>query len=164
MSGVHAKRSVYFCFVFKKLLFLSCECELFRLVALAWFDCATLDCCCKWTDMGVPFIGDMDSVCCSFRLIFNSNLEGRFRLARSGGMIRPLWPLPDMVTSPPVLFCVAAAQLCLETESSSVNWNIGSANILYWILCVLKNEQCITGLWCLFTCWNVINSKSVCFL
>jgi len=70
-------------------------------------------------DMAVGFRGDLDSVCWSFRFIFNSNLEGRLRLARKGGITRLL----------PLLPFVALPQLPTEdtltdfelAESSSVN-------------------------------------------
>jgi len=59
--------------------------------------------------------GDLDSVCWSLRLIFNSSFEGRFRLARNGGIMRLL--LLPVVALPQDTLAVD-----LEVaESSSVN-------------------------------------------
>jgi len=59
--------------------------------------------------------GDRDSVCWSLRLIFNSSFEGRFRLARNGGIMRLL--LLPVVALPQDTLAVD-----LEVaESSSVN-------------------------------------------
>ena len=94
-----------FCFVFKKLLFLSCECVVLALFEGFWSPTAG-----RCNDKPVWLSGVIESVTCSFKFIFNSSFDGRLRLVRTGGIIR-LFAGDD------------------DVFSSSVNWKIGSANI-----------------------------------
>ena len=74
--------------------------------------------------------GEERAVCCSFRLILSSSLDGRLRLVRAVPLLLLLLLLLLLPQLPLLLLLLLQLLAMIGLTKSSLNWNIGSASIL----------------------------------